>query len=138
MIAWMASYASTALEKEDQRVPVHQVLEDVMIEDPLSDPCIGRAWHMYVLKTAYNLMNPDNTQMQIVDTELKMNQMLDEIRFKLPPQSFGYEPNSQVIYLAWDPEFHEWTNLLAKGVRYLLGTPVRWIEAAYGAINYFS
>ncbi len=41
MISWTASYVSTALENEEQRVPIYKVLADVMTEDPLSDPHIG-------------------------------------------------------------------------------------------------
>ncbi len=116
-----------------------------MTEDPLSDPRIGQAWRMYTIKTAFNSMSPGCTQMFIVDTVDLMNQMIDEIEsmgqglegFKLLPQSFGDEPNSQIVHLAWDPEFHDWTNLMA-GDEYPPWGPIRWIDTKYGCIDYFA
>ncbi len=136
MICWTASYVSTALENEQQRIPAYEVLADGQTEDPLSDPQIGRAWRMFTIRNAFNPMNPVCTQMFVVNDVDSMERMLDEIEsmgqglegFKLPPQSFGDELDSQVVYLAWDPEFHDWTNLMA-GEEFPVQAPIKWINA---------
>ncbi len=90
-------------------------------------------------------MSPGCTQMFIVDSVESMDQMIDEIESmgqglegcKLPPRSFGDEPDSQVVYLAWDPEFHDWTNLMA-GSEHPSWGPIKWIDAKYSCIDYFA
>ncbi len=142
MICWTASYISTALENEQQRIPAYEVLADQTTVDPLSDPRISRAWRMFTIRNAFDAMNPGMTQMVIVHDTESMEKMLNEIErygqglegFKLPPQPFEDGDESPVVYLAWDPE-HQPIVSLWNSDYHPVFSPVKWIDARYACLD---
>ncbi len=79
MAAWTATYMLMALENEEQRVPVYEVIQQIMTENPFSDLRVGRGWRMHTTKTGCNAMKPRSIHLRVVKTLDQLNNMLNEI-----------------------------------------------------------
>ncbi len=146
MAAWTATYVSMALENEEQRVPVFEVIQQIMTENPFSDLRVGRGWRMHTTKTGCNSMKPKSVHLRVVKTLNQLTNMMNEIEqrakgpqgYRFPPQSYIDGSESPIIYLAFDPEFLQLTNQTALGIAEPKGGSVKWIDAEPAWLNHFS